>query len=471
MRGFFEKTFRSISTPFGNIFEHDYERQRSSGAFKQPILRKARSHLSDTDIAEAGACVEAQKQTSDTGSLSVDTHEKLSDVSPANAEITDDETDRVSRQPQFVEGPDRIVAIHEGDTRSLLFGLTTETVGQILEMIRASRAFKPIEENLNDLRETVDIDQARLGALRCDLEDPTTPASEKQEISERLQEREMVLERNIERMQDLQMEFDSREIRLKVLRDGSQKMFEKVLTEAGLLEPPRTEIPAMEVDEKSANSEVIGYSPASPMAGPEDVALHPEEFGTFATVESERAEAVAARKQYLEASNWARDAEQQFMERQQVYEQDIQEYGSTASRTEIDLFHVQRGRDLARNLDAAEEAWEKARAQAKALGVLSNNSYQSSNFVDDVDDGYRLSQDQSGQAIKPNHRTIEAWAERIVQPETEGDHQSMPDVDDWEGGSIGPSDSLSVYAEGRQRVRIDRWRSVCETIQSEDWEP
>ena len=465
MRGLLERTFRSISTRFESNFEQDFERHKSSRALKHPLISRAKSHSSDTDVDAALSRTEAQTQTSEAGSRSPGAHREASDASdasPKDGEVISGEIGQASEEAKFVEGPDRIVLAHQEGIDSLLFALTHETITQILDTIRLSRAVAPVEEQLNDLRGTIDIEQARLGALRYDLEDPAILLAEKQSIAQLLQERERNLDKDIERMRDLETGVFSKSLRLKILRETSQKVFEQILTDAGLLEQPTAGSPTMKVDGRPASSEGALHSPDSIMLAPNEYTSSMEEPRAGAFEELERTEAATAREAYLEACNWARDAERQFMERQQVYEQDLADYGSTASRIEIDLFHVQRGRDLARNLNEAEEAWEKARVRAKALGVLSNNSYQSSNFVDDADDGYRLSQDPSGQVIKPSTATIEAWASQVVNEVASDDDTSMPDVDDWEGGSIGPSDSLSVFAEGRQRLRIDRWRSTCE---------
>lgn len=186
-------------------------------------------------------------------------------------------------------------------------------------------------------------------------------------------------------------------------------------------------------------------------------------------MDTEGTEANIARENYDEACNRFQEAEQEFECRQLVYEQDVMEFGDTASRTELDLFHVERGRKLVRILEEAEQAWEQARARAKALGVLLNHAGQESDFVDDEDDGYRLSQDPDGKVSRLDHGTIEAWVEGVVEKESgDGGDESMPDVEQCGANPIGLSDSLSVVAEGRRRLRIDRWRSICEAIERDD---
>ena len=461
MRGFLQRTIKSISTPFEGIFDHDSGAFEVSGFMEDSTIPETNSRLGDRQNDMACSCVEAQTQTSQCSSPRRVPNRDFSGVATTDAISASGEEDRGAEEPRFVEGPNRIVIIHDGNRNSLLFALTEETVSRILEMIRATRAFAPIESRYEELCRTIRMNEARIELIKRNLEEDGHMASNRKEIAESLKEREEALQRDVECKSELEREVQFRRFKLKLLQEESQESFEQILTEANLLEPPAAELTEMEDRGSPTDSALGSHSPNSGISEPREPAVSPEEAEGTVIEMSKQAEAVAARQEYEEASHWARSAEQQFMERQQAYEQDILEYGSTASRTEIDLFHVQRGRDLAKNLNEAEDAWEKARVRAKALGVLSNNSYQESNFVDDVEDGYRLSQDPSGKVIKPAHGTIEAWADGVA-PGGSGDDGPMPDVDDWDTETIGPYDSVSVVAEPRQRTRIDRWRSLCE---------
>ena len=461
MRGFLQRTIKSISTPFEGIFDHDSGASEVSRFMEGSTSPKTISRLGDTQDNLTCPYAEAQTQTSTCSSPHRVPGRDISGVTSTDARSASGEEDHEAEEPRFVEGPNRIVVIHDGNRNSLLFALTEETVSGILEMIRATRAFAPIASRYEELCKTIRMNEARIELIKRNLEEDGHMASNRKEVAGSLEEREEALHRDVECKSELEREVQFRRFKLKLLQEESQERFEQILTEANLLELPASEITEMEDRGSHTGSALGSHSPNSPIPEPEEPTISPEETEATAIEMSKQAEAVAARQEYDEASHWARSAEQQFMERQQAYEQDILEYGSTASRTEIDLFHVQRGRDLAKNLNEAEDAWEKARVRAKALGVLSNNSYQESNFVDDAEDGYRLSQDPSGKVIKPAHGTIEVWADGVAQGET-GDDGPMPDVDDWDTETIGPYDSVSVVAEPRQRTRIDRWRSLCE---------
>lgn len=476
VRGFLGKTFRAISTPFEAIY-HDLERHQDVRIPGPSATPATQSPVEDRHTQEVHDYPDFQTQTSACGPPHVGRNGEASAMDAIGGEAMSAPDDPTTREPRFVDPPNRLIAIHEEGSSSLLFGLTEETVTHIVKTIQAGRAFAPIEEQLEGLRRSVDINKTRIELMRSNLDDPEILDSNKRQIAEMLEERELLLQRDVERKENLERGFDLEGFKLKLLKDELLEVFEHILKEAGYLEGPATKTPENEVSRTPTDSAAGQYPPDSAMVDPEELyiadsvrlepdeaALGAEDAEAMASNESQRAEAVAAREEYDEACNRAREAELAFAERQQIYEQDLHEYGDSAPRSEIDLFHVQRNRDLARDLTEAEAVWERARDRAKALGVLSNNSYQTSNFIDDVDDGYRLSQDPSSRAMKLSRGTIEAWADRIPEEEIGDYDEPVPDIDDWETGSLGPSDSLSVVASGRQRLHIDRWRSVCEAI-------
>lgn len=479
VRGFLGKTFRAISTPFEAIY-HDLERHndlRIPGALTIPAIDAPVESRHTQGVHHNS---EGQTQKSASGRSQVDSNGEESAMDAASGEAKGAPDDPVTREPRFVDPPNRLIAIHEEGFSSLLFGLTEQTVAHIVKTIQASKAFAPIEEQLEEIRRSVDINKTRIELMKSNLDDPDILESNKSQIAKTLEERESLLERDVEHKENLERGFDLEGFKLKLLKDEFLDIFEHILKEAGFLKGPATKMPENE-DRRTSMESVAGKHPPdsamveptehhigdSTRIQPDEAALVAEDAEAMPSSKPQSAEAVAAREEYDEACNRAREAELAFSDRQQVYEQDLHEYGDSAPRTEIDLFHVQRNRDLARDLTEAEAVWERARDRAKALGALSNNSYQTSNFVDDVDDGYRLSQDPSSKAMKLSRGTIEAWADRIPEEEIGDYDESMPDIDDEEAESIGPSDSLSVVATGRQRLHIDRWRSVCEEVLEE----
>ena len=131
------------------------------------------------------------------------------------------------------------------------------------------------------------------------------------------------------------------------------------------------------------------------------------------------------------------------------------------SREEIDLYHVQQGAQLTKNLREAEEEFERTRAQAKVLDIL----------VDVVvptpeTDGYRESQDPACAFRVLDRDHIQRWATGVADAESLPS-QSPPSID-WSARSVGISDSLSNCAEDpEQRRWIDRWHEEQEAMRAE----
>ena len=134
------------------------------------------------------------------------------------------------------------------------------------------------------------------------------------------------------------------------------------------------------------------------------------------------------------------------------------------SRTEFDLYMLGYGQDVTRELIAAEGAYGEAFHHARDLGILGNGSDISSNFVDDVDDGYLMSGELARLATKDWSR-IDRWLE--ATPDANESEQVIleGEADEWDASSIDFGESLSVCNFGRQRKRIQRW----DQIRSDRW--
>ncbi|KAK5124938.1 hypothetical protein LTR85_001128 [Meristemomyces frigidus] len=130
----------------------------------------------------------------------------------------------------------------------------------------------------------------------------------------------------------------------------------------------------------------------------------------------------------------------------------------------FDLHQLQLTQRLARQLAEAEDALEEAKAAAVAAGAHLPGSDLESGFVDDVDDGYRISweQDATG-AVNP--AVVMRWVQDVPEEDTE--EPAEPAIDDWDAISVNISDSASMVADGQVRKRIDRWRAACESLRSQ----
>jgi len=84
---------------------------------------------------------------------------------------------------------------------------------------------------------------------------------------------------------------------------------------------------------------------------------------------------------------------------------------------------------------------------------------QQSGFVDYPDDGYRESM-EAAMVAHVDHDSIQKW----MQGEDDSRNHST-ECDQWDSRSVDLCDSVSVVAQGRDRKRIDRWRSACDMVE------
>ncbi|KAL8675124.1 MAG: hypothetical protein Q9168_000495 [Polycauliona sp. 1 TL-2023] len=139
--------------------------------------------------------------------------------------------------------------------------------------------------------------------------------------------------------------------------------------------------------------------------------------------------------------------------------------------TEFDNYDVQCTRELTQDLRRADEAYEEALGRRNALGP--NEEDQESGFLDDQDDGYRLSFEQDGPASAPT-KFILKWLEGIPDADNLPDMETLELVpssrcqrayeeglEDCDIRSAQMSDGWSCHDWSRNRRRIDRWRAIA----------
>ncbi|CZT25304.1 uncharacterized protein RCC_11032 [Ramularia collo-cygni] len=135
------------------------------------------------------------------------------------------------------------------------------------------------------------------------------------------------------------------------------------------------------------------------------------------------------------------------------------------SVTEFDLCVCEETRQMTRDLINAEAEYEVSKAAAVAAGLQLKYSDIESGFVDDIDDGYRVSMEKD--MIKEcNRGRVEDWLAELEDKECPTRYLSVRDFEgmdlvDGTGVSalqdVGICDSRSMVAEGPSRRRIDRW--------------
>ncbi|KAI7216493.1 hypothetical protein KC352_g16602, partial [Hortaea werneckii] len=125
------------------------------------------------------------------------------------------------------------------------------------------------------------------------------------------------------------------------------------------------------------------------------------------------------------------------------------------------LRHTQ---ELTREVIDAEAEVAEAKRAALEAGIDVANDEADSGFLDDVEDGYRLSKEQELVDTAAGS-TVKGWLDRLPSDKLDSPgFRSDADIDEWETRTIGISDSVSLVAEGSVRRRIDKWNRISRQI-------
>lgn len=141
------------------------------------------------------------------------------------------------------------------------------------------------------------------------------------------------------------------------------------------------------------------------------------------------------------------------------------------SCTELGMRQLRHTQKLTRRVIDAEKAFEEVKAAAIHGGVQFPGSDIQSGFVDDVDDGYRMSLEEEMCASVDPARILN-WLRKlpdtsaVISDDARAQKaatvaQADIDIDDWDAKSVEISDSASMVANGPERRRIDRWQAAC----------
>jgi len=172
--------------------------------------------------------------------------------------------------------------------------------------------------------------------------------------------------------------------------------------------------------------------------------------------------------------------EDRYIEFEQLAEQRQQKELTAGEGAETSTAFGRRLFDLTRSytqdIATAEAKVEAAKTAAIAAGVQLEGSDIDSRFLDDVNDGYRVSYDEAMMSLT-NPGSVEKWLAGVPDAEVQDDAPETSDTavesagpvdgiddvesDGWEAASVQICDSASLVAEGRWRQKIDGWREKC----------
>lgn len=134
----------------------------------------------------------------------------------------------------------------------------------------------------------------------------------------------------------------------------------------------------------------------------------------------------------------------------------------STTRTEFDVNLLREQMDTTRALNMAKHEFEKSRQHlCQTAGLVIYSPDQESGFGSCGGDGYTGSEEQD--LVGSVDR---AWIERWMAGDGDRTDFGM-DCDQWDSRSIELWESHSAVGKGKKRVRIDRWRQMCEQIRKQ----
>ena len=474
VRELFEGAFKKISSPFHvrpapvstklrlpyNEFysEGASPSQWDKGLNERPTRSEAQTQTSpDASNATVPNCKNAQLPTPNICS-NIRAPTELNTEANDEGEEKASTGDSIQHTVQYTDGSNRIVTINDGTKDCLAFLLTEETVILLAEVVGKRKDVESIASTYQEASKAVSLGQGFLDYSGTMLEEATSQ-EEYDQIKQDVQQRESEVHRNAERKEAMESELQSRKRELEYSRSQAEDVFEQMLLDAQLIQTIQEE-PMADISDRSSSLD----SPEDPDIESQQLPVIEDEPNM-----SDPMEEVKLTRQKLS------DVQMEFDQQQQIREQQTREYRQAQQEglaqypeIELDLYHVQQGRQITRALIEAEEAYDTARAKARGLGLLGNEPDQESNFVERTDDGVTNTCNPAFIAANFNPTFIQAWAEIVSQSQEKGDTE--PDVEDWDARTVTMSDSMSVIAYHKDRRRIDRWRYICDSVREGVWD-
>ncbi len=355
-------------------------------------------------------------------------------------------------EPQYTEGLSKICHASDGTNDCLAVILTHDMVATLNDIFNGSRKVEKLEERCEDVSKEVNLARIFLDQSRGLLETVARP-EETGQIEADMERADQTLRKASPRKERLEKELWIEKHNLEYSRARVENLLWRVFSDAQLLNETGQ---ANESDsDSSINQNGATDKPSTHSDHSENTFLSIEDLHRLATSEE-----VERTRQTLQTLQETFDDRQDEYNRDfQEYEQAIQDGSCDLPQSDFDRIYVSNMRNLTACLKAAETEHRNVMARARALGIVENEYEQESDFVDQEDDGYRESH-EAGMTAGVDRVFIDRWIETTVES-ADQENDLIEEADDWDVKTVGISDSISLVAEGRSRVRIDRWREAC----------
>lgn len=269
------------------------------------------------------------------------------------------------------------------------------------------------------------------------------------------------------------------EARIRSLREDLESLLQDLVLPFEASEKMRPDADSVDESVADDNTDVdvdtqeVGWD-----AGPEDFEARPT---------PEEQERIAARDRFDAAKAHLESLYVKFDNQPAFYEMDLATYLEAVDngqcvvpRTEFDLHHLGECQGLTQDLREAEDGYDIAATDAMVLGAIQQTASQTSFFVDQPEDGHESEIEVAGcsvavdfKAIKGRTNTdrIEQWQEQLREEIASQDKDDV--VDDWDAKTIEFGESMTTVADGRHKVKIERWEQfrfqLWQSMQAQDF--
>ena len=360
--------------------------------------------------------------------------------------------------PPYTDGPSRIIMTSDGSKDCIALLLTRDMVDNMNEVHSYTDKVIKLGAEVSELEKVVNHAEIDIGYLVAEIEAlPESPSKgdEEARINREMEEAKERAQQASRSKEISEKDLHWEQLNLTFARDSVQQIVDRVLFESRLL---KIDDPVAETEqdkfERLHQSE--SHQSRCSMHSLETI-VSIDELNRRATREE-----VEMTQQRFHSLN------DQFETREAFYDSELREYQDAVeegtcslSQSEFDRILVSNMMVLTRTLIDAEAAFENALARARALKIIDNDLDQESDFVSHEEDGYRESR-EAEMAAGVDRYFIRRWMDATAACEGQEDGPSVDGIDDdWDARTVQISDSISLVAEGRSRVRIDRWRESC----------
>ena len=389
-----------------------------------------------------------------------------------------------NQQPQFTEGPARFVVVNDGSKDCLALLVTETFVAKSRDLYEDSHHLEGKQGPLQQVRRDARDAEASMNLVKEAIE-----VAEGQEQADELRKK---AEKRKSRLLEARQRQDEIEKGAELLENGiaasrayTQWVLDTAMGKADLLEPhrPLTPFTAADTEEDEDPNEISGqlYNENGIQSATEDaeVPRQPRFSANEEEVPASSDEAPAdedsirqaAWEDYNDKLETFHKVQAIFDDRQEAYEKNLAKFQEGVktgiykwSRSEFDRNRVRHGQKITRALIDAEEAFDGAKAYAKAVGATGSD-YEQTNYFGNYEESMPEGQIASYIASK-DFSDICAWMANVSENGDPNDYEPV-EIDDWDVEEVDHTDSISQIDFEEYRKPIDQWHYECALVRGD----